>query len=166
MAQLLYHISSFAAHLFKTQTMPPVPDPNSFPARERGKRRERECSAAVLRDRKAWYNSWIPVQPHGDPWPASLACCSLPPSPQYMERVLLSKSDQNNTHTHTNTITLQLFVVAVINSGNQCLINYHTDLLKIILLPFIGSFIICRNVVDISILFGEKYHSNFTTQQC
>ncbi len=79
-----------------------------------------------------------------------------------MERVLLSKLDQNNTHTHThththtNTTTLQLFLKAVIKSGNLRLINYH-DLLNVILLPFIAPFI-SRNVFDVSILSDGKYY--------
>lgn len=41
----------------------------------------------------------------------------------------------------------------MIYSGNLCLINYHTDLLKIISFSVIAPF--SRNVVDTNILFGR-----------
>lgn len=75
--------SSFTVHLFKTPTRHRhTPQPWTLSQLERDRNMESEQCVVVLRDQKAWYNSWIPAQPHGDPWPASLARCSLPPSPE------------------------------------------------------------------------------------
>lgn len=74
---LISYILLYSSPFQNSKTMPQVPGPNYLPAKEREQQREREHSAAVLRDRKAWYNSWIPARPHGDPWPASLLSASI-----------------------------------------------------------------------------------------